>query len=227
MRCLGRLGCLAVLIVLAAAAWFTRNLWRDRVPFFGRDSAAAVTSGSSAWQPLTTDGSARARTMLQRLEGHSGPVYVNVAPGDLAAYIFQELSGALPRGADSVEASAIGDELFVRAVLPTALLGDRKSLGPMAALLGERERVQFGGRLRILRPGLAEFRVTELKLRDFTLPRALIPRIVGQMARNRPADIAAHALPLRTPSHIADVRVANGMVTMYKTLPATTATPTR
>ena len=218
MRCLGRLGCLAFLVMLAAAAWFTRNHWLHRVPFINRDTGAAV-AGNPTWQPLTTDGAGRARTALRRLEGRSGPGYVNVAPGDLAAYIFQELSGALPTSADSVEAAAIGDQLYVRAVLPTALLGDRASLGPVAALLGDRERIQFGGRIRIIRPGLAEFRVTELKLRDFSLPKPLIPRIVGQMARNRPADVAADALPLRTPNHIADVRVANGMVTMYKTAP--------
>jgi hypothetical protein len=223
MGCLKRAtGCLLMLVILAAAAWFTRDYWLDKVPFVRREPKAQ--SGLSTWQPLTTDGSGRARTALRRLEGRGGPVYANVAPGDLAAYIFQELSGALPTGADSVEAAAIGDELFVRAVVPTTLLGDRRSLGPVAALLGERERVQFGGKLRIVRPGLAEFRVTELKLRDFTLPKALIPRILGQMSRNRPADIAADALPLRTPNHIADVRVANGMVTMYKTVPASPTT---
>jgi len=222
MGCIARLGCLVVLALLAVAAWFTRDRWLDRVPFLNREPSAQ--SRLPSWQPLTTDGSARARTALRRLEGRSGPVYANVAPGDLAAYIFQELSGALPQSADSVEAAAIGDELFIRAVVPTAMFGDRASLGPMATLLGERERVQFGGRLRIIRPGLGEFRVTELRLRDFSLPRPLIPRIVGQMSRNRPPDVAQDALPLRTPDHIADVRVANGMVTMYKTLPAT---PTR
>lgn len=225
MGCLRRLGCLGLLLVLAAAAWLMRDKWLHRVPFINRDSSAArTTTGSSTWQRLTPDGANRAQTALRRLEGRSGPVYVNVAPGDLAAYIFQELSGALPKGADSVEAAAIGDQLIVRAVVPTAVLGSKESLGPMAALLGDRERVQFGGRLRIVRPGLGEFKVTELKLRDFTLPKALIPRIVGQMARNRPAEIAADALPLRTPNHIADVRVANGTVTMYKTVPST---PTR
>ena len=220
MGCIGRIGCLVVLLLVAAGAWFTRDRWLHRVPFINRDSTVATTRVSS-WQPLTTDGAGRARTALRRLEGRSGPVYVNVAPGDLAAYVFQELSGALPTGADSVEAAAIGDQLIVRAVVPTTLFGDRRSLGPVAALLGDRERVQFGGRLRIIRPGLGEFKVTELKLREFTLPKALIPRIVGQMSRNRPAEVAQDALPLRTPNHIADVRVANGTVTMYKTIPAT------
>lgn len=217
MGCIARLGCLVVLLVLGAVAWFTRDRWIDRIPGISREPSAESVP---TWQALSPDGAARARTALRRLEDTSGPVYANVRPADLAAYVLQELSGALPASADSIEAVAIGDQLFVRATIPTALLGDRKSLGPMAALLGDRERVQLGGTLRILRPGLGEFRITELRLRDFTLPRALIPRIVGQLSRNRPADVAADALPLQTPAHIADVRVANGMVTVYKTLPA-------
>lgn len=210
------MGCLVVLALLGVAAWFTRDRWTSRVPWLDRADTTVTLPG---WQPLTPEGAARARTALERLERRGGPVYSNVAPGDLAAYIFQELSGALPEGADSIEAAAIGDRLYVRASIPTALLGDRRSLGPMAALLGEREPVRLGGVLRILRPGLGEFRVTELRLRDFPLPQPLIPRIVGQLSRNRPAGVADDALPLRTPEHIADVRVANGMVTLYKTLP--------
>lgn len=218
MGCLRKLGCLGLLIVLAVAGWFTRDRWLHRVPVIGRNPTADAVP---TWQGLSPDGAGRARTALRRLEGRSGPVYVNVAPGDLAAYIFQELSGALPTGADSIEAAAIDNQLFVRATIPTSILGDRKSLGPVAALLGDRERVQLGGTLRIVRPGLGEFRVTELKLRDFTLPKALIPRILSQMSRNRPVDVAPDALPLRTPNHIADVRVGNGIITMYKTVPVT------
>lgn len=223
MGCLRRLGCLVVLLALAAAAaWYFRDRWLSRMPFIDRPKPAAERR-DSGWERLTPDGAVRARTALRRLEGRSGPVYANVAPGDLAAYIFQELSGAFPSGADSIEAAAIGDQLFVRATIPTSLLGSRESLGPMAALLGDRERVQFGGALRIIRPGLGEFRVTEIRLRDFPLPRPLIPRILGQMSRSRPAEVGADALPLRTPPHIVDVRVANGKVTLYKTLPTANA----
>lgn len=217
MGCIARLGCLVVLLALVAGGWFTRDRWMSRVPWL-RDRAA-TTSALPTWQRMTPEGATRARRALEQLQQRNGPVYANVAPGDLAAYIFQELSGAMPSGADSIEAAAIGDQLFLRATIPTSVLGSRESLGPVAALLGDRERVQFGGTLRILRPGLGEFRVTELRLRDFSLPRAIIPRIVGQMSRNRPADVAPDALPLRTPDYVADVRVANGQITMYKSVP--------
>jgi hypothetical protein len=41
---------------------------------------------------------------------------------------------------------------------------------------------------------------------------------VQQISRgNRPEGIAADALPVPTPKNLADVRIANGKVTIYKT----------
>lgn len=218
MGCLGRLGCLVLLALLAAGAWFTRDTWMKKLR---RGATPAGDVAAETWQPLTPEGARRARTALQRLESAKGPVFANVAPGDLAAYIMQELSNTLPSSADSIRAAAIGDRLYLRASVKTADLGDAGALGPFAALLGERETIQLGGVLHILRPGLGEFQVKELKLRDFALPPPLIPRLIRQISRGeRPAGLAADALPLRTPNYIADVRVARGKITLYKTVPA-------
>lgn len=172
------------------------------------------------WQPLTDGGASRARTALQRLQERNGPLFANVAPGDLAAYIMQELSNTLPSSADSIQAAAIGDRIYLRAVLKTSDLGDRKSLGALSSFLGDRERVQLGGILRIIRPGLGEFQVKEFKIRDFGLPQALIPRLIRQISRaERPAELSPDGLALRTPDYIGDVRISNGTITIYKTTP--------
>jgi hypothetical protein len=218
MGCVARLGCFIVLVLIAAAGWFTRGLWLDRIRSGGRDSVATATQ---TWQQLTPEGARRAETALRRLQTRNGPVFATVAPGDLAAYIFQQLSSALPTDSDSIEAAAIGDRLIVRAVIPTKPFRDQGALGPLGGLLGDRELVQMGGVLRIIRPGMAEFQVKEFKVRDFGIPQALIPRLIRQMSRGeRPPDLSPDGLALRTPEYIADVRVANGAITMYKTLPA-------
>ena len=148
-------------------------------------------------------------------------MYVNVAPGDLAAYILQELAKSLPASADSIEAAAIGDRLYVRAVVKTSELGGSGALGPLSALLGERERIQLGGTLRIIRPGFAELQVKEMKLGALTLPQTLIPRLIRQISRGlRPPEISPEGLPLTTPEYIGDVRVSDGRITLYKTVPA-------
>jgi hypothetical protein len=144
-------------------------------------------------------------------------VFVTIVAGDLATYILQELSRTLPTSADSIEAAAIGDRLCVRAVVRTSDLGDKGSLGPVAMLLGDRERLQLCGVLRIIRPGSGELQVKELRVRDLNLPQPLIPRLIRQLSRGeRSPDLSPDGLALRTPDYIGDVRVQNGQITLYK-----------
>jgi hypothetical protein len=218
------LGCLFVIVVIAVLAYLSRGLWWGRVTGRERVDRAVITS--MTWQPLTAEGSARARAALQRLAERNGPQYVDVAPGDLAAYVLQELSRTLPKSADSIEAAAIGDRLHVRALVRTSDLGAEDALGPISMLLGEQERVRMGGSLRILRPGVGEFQIKEFRIRDFALPQAVIPRLVRQInVGERPQGLSPDGLPLRTPPHVGDVRISDNKVTIYKA-PAAAPTPT-
>jgi hypothetical protein len=73
------------------------------------------------------------------------------------------------------------------------------------------------GVLRIIRPGTAELQVKEFRIRDFSLPQPLIPRLIRQMSRGtRPPELSPDGLPLQTPEYIGDVRVQNGEITLYK-----------
>jgi hypothetical protein len=117
----------------------------------------------------------------------------------------------------------IGDALYVRAVLPVREIAGTGVLGPLGGLLNDRERLQLGGTFRVIRPGLSEFEVREIKLRDFKVPTGAIPRLVQQISRgNRPEGVAPNALAVTTPRTLADVRIANGRVTLYKTAGAAT-----
>lgn len=217
------LGCLFLVILIAVAAFFTRDYWWPKVRGrFGGDSAGVADT--STWQPLTGEGAQRARAALEQLRSSRGPVYRTVRPGDLAAYIVQELSKTLPASADSIEAAAIADRLYVRASIRTSELGDPAALGPFGMLLGEREHIQLGGTLRIIRPGFAELQVKEFRIRDFPIPPALIPRLVRQLSpAQRSPELSPDGLPLRTPDYIGDVRIADGEITLYRT--QTTAAP--
>jgi hypothetical protein len=208
------LGCIFLLILIGGAAFFTRGLW---MPFISDRPDTTMLTDVSTWQSLTPEGAQRARTALQRLQSPRGPAYMNVAPGDLAAYIAQELARSLPSSSDSIQAAAIGDRLHVRTTIRTSDLGNRSDLGPLALLLGERERLELAGTIRIIRPGSGELQVKELRIRDFPLPAALIPRIVRQMSRGtRPAELSPDGLPIATPAYIGDVRIANGQITLYR-----------
>lgn len=218
MGCFFRsIGCLVVLVVVAAAMW----LYRDRLPWpGGRRATVAAAPANAVWEPLTPQGATHAREAIQKLNSRSGPVFANVRPGDLAAYVFEELSKQLPPSAQDAEASVYNGQLSVRASIRLADFGGAKALGPLASLLSDREPVQFGGSLEVLRPGLAQYHVRSIKLRELSIPPAMIPKLLRNFERGpRPEGLSADALPLVIPDYIGDVRLSKGRVTLYKATP--------
>lgn len=213
MGCMRRLGFL-VLVFLAGGAVF---LWL----FYERPRRAAETTSTAPnWEPLTPEGAERARTAIERLSRPTGAVFTNIAGADLAAYVFDELSKQLPPSAQQLEAAVIDDRLHVRALINISDFGGSGALGPLASMLGDREPVEFGGTLELVRPGLAQYRVKVLRLRELSVPSRMIPRLLQKVARgSRPPGLAEDGLPLEVPSFIADVRIGQGNVTLYRSTP--------
>jgi hypothetical protein len=218
MGCIARIGCLIVLVLLGVIGWLTRERWLHMVNGGATrpsDTAIAAAGTESVWQPLTAQGGERARRALADLARPNGPTVVTVSAPDLGAYVYQELARQLPPSADSVEAMAVGDQLHVRASVRLQELGGRDVLGPLAAMLGERERLEIGGNLRVVRPGLGELVVRELRVGQLRIPSGLIPRLLRQVSRrDRPPGTSETGLPLRLPEHIGEIRVAEGSVTI-------------
>ena len=225
LGCLRRLGCLTIVLLAGVLLYLNRDAW---LPAFqrltgveiSRPAAPPAAAADGAWQRITPEGASRARTGVQALSQRRGPVYATLAPADLASYIYDELRRQLPPTTENLEAAVFGDQLHVRAVMNLRDLGGAGALGPMAQFLGDRDTVQLGGTLAVVRPGLAEFRVRQIKLRQLAIPAALVPRILAQLNRGeRPAGVAADALPLAIPTYVSDVRIARGRVTLYKSVP--------
>jgi hypothetical protein len=213
MGCLKTIGCLALVIVLLGVGFLGRGLWMPKL----RDSKSEPVTATSTWQPLTQAGAARAQRVLQQLSQQDGPRFVSVPASELVAYIVQQLSSALPESADSIEAAAINDRICVRAIVKTGDFADRKSLGPLAMMLGEREPVSMCGVINILSPGKGELQVKEFKVRELGIPGPAIPRLIRQMSPpNRPEELSDDGLPLETPVYIGDVTVRNGQVVISR-----------
>jgi hypothetical protein len=179
--------------------------------------ATAPAHQPGTWQAATPAGAARARSVIERLGSRNGPVYGNVEAGDLTAFIIQQLSHQLPESARNVEAMVSEDQLLVRCSLDPNDLGDLSQLGPLSKMLGDRENVQFGGTLDIVKLGLGEYRVQSFRVHDFSIPSQMIPRLIKSYSKGtRPPGIADNGLPLITPVHIGDVRIKDGQITLYK-----------
>lgn len=210
-----KIGCLVVLALGVLIGW----LLRDRL-FAGLRPTPEAKTAVAAWEPLSPEGAARMRTALATLEKPRGPAFATVRAGDLASYVLQQLVKQLPPSADSIEAAAFGDRLYVRASVKPADFGGGDVLGSLSGFLSDRERMQFGGSFHILRPGLAEFRVQEIRLHDFPLPARAIPKLLQRIERGaRPAGLSPDGLPLVVPNYIGDVRVEPGKITLFKSSP--------
>lgn len=213
-----RLGCLIIIVVIAVAVWY----WYARVPSTSTTTTSTVgtaTSVNSGWQPLTAADADRGRAAVQSLGRQSGPVYANLTPAEAASYIFTVVAKQLPPSAKNAQAAIIGDRLYVRSDVELKDFGGSKSLGPLGMLLGDRDSVRFGGTINMLKPGLGEFLVQEVKLGRLDVPNGLIPRILAEMKRGKTVEgISQNGLPMVMPSYISDVRISNGKITLYKSV---------
>lgn len=227
--CLRRFISLVIFAVVVVAAFFTRDLWLPRLRTAlgdaGRASGAladsAETKADTGWRALSFVDTDRGRKQLARLTQRGGPAYVSLNAADFAAAALDSLGAQLPASADSVQVRAVGSEFQVRARVRLGDLGGKAVLGPLGAMVGERERLVLGGVLEPgTRPGVAHFRLTRVQVGDFPIPAPVVPRLVSALNRQKAApgaDPAAMAITL--PPGVGDVRVANGRITLYRAAP--------
>jgi hypothetical protein len=203
---------LLLLAALALGAWATRDRW------LSRDTPAATSIETAEWEPLTPEGAERARRAIESLAADGSRTRAaEVRAGDLASFIFNELARQLPPSAENIAAAVVGDRLYIRASVKPSDLGDTGALGPLAAMLGEREQMMFGGHFRVIRTGLAEFRVGEIKVRELRIPSPLIPKIIAQIARGaRPEGVSPDGLPLEIPAYIGEVAVDGRQIVLRR-----------
>lgn len=219
--CLKRAGCLLVIVLVLCVLWY----WYVRagrptltVTTTSSSTATTVSSAASGWQPLTAAAAERGRVAVQSLGRQSGPVFANMTPAEAASYIFTVAAKQLPPSAKNAEATVIGNRLYVRSDVELKDFGGAKTLGPVGMLLGERDSVRLGGTIQMLRPGLGEFLVQEVKLGRIEIPSTLIPKLLSQMKRKPVVGISPNGLPMVMPSYISDVRISNGRITLYKSV---------
>jgi hypothetical protein len=207
--CLRRLGCLVLILIALAAAWY----WYARVD----EPAAPAGPRRSLWEPVTPGGAERGRAALEMLESPRGPVFVNASAGDIASFIFFSVANRLPQSARDLEAAVIEDRLAVRGVVSLRDLGVGRILGPLASMLSDSDTVLFSGRLSVVETGIGQYRVHELRVQQLRIPSGLIPRVLRQIdPGERPPGVAPDALVLPLPPYVQDIRVGDGAVTLYK-----------
>ena len=225
--CLRRLGCLT-LIALAVLLYFTRDSWRPLAARFRSPATAPGARGTSGgatrtttpvWQSVDYAAATRGEQAVRALSARRGPVYVNLTPGELVSYAVLSLADGLSDRLRDAQTTIVGDRVYVRAeVSPENFPGILSRA--VRDVLHQRDTLQLGGTVDVLRPELAQLRVREVRIGAIRLPSAVIPNVVARFRQGEPpADVAPDALPIPLPPYIGDVRVARDHITLYKTLP--------
>jgi hypothetical protein len=215
--CLGKLGCLVIIALVAVGGYLTRDAWYPRVRSVVVSSPPAA---SVAWKPISPDAAAKGTRVVARLAEKNGPVYADMSPNEFAAWLMAPAVKILGTTAGNPEATVHGDTLFVRANVLLTELGDRKALGPLASMLDGRQPVLIGGQLEAVKPGLLAYHVTKLTVNEISLPQRLIDKIVQRISvKARTDSLAPGSVPVPVPVSIADVRITKGRVVLYKAVP--------
>ena len=204
---------LFLLIVGGLYAYLTRDRWIARVT--GNNDSATVT-----WEPVVEPRAKQAESALEALQQKGGPAYVTMSAAELASLMVASTGHRLPASLDSVEAGVTGEAVRVRARVKLDDIRGLEALGPLSGVIGTSERMELTGTMAVLRPGLGEFRVASVKIGDFLLPRAAIPRLLARLDSSvRPEGVSPDGIAITIPEYIGDVRVARGEITIYKRAP--------
>ena len=176
-------------------------------------------SSHSGWEPLTQADAERGKRAVESLSQRAGPVFANMTAAEAASYIFLANARQLPASASKIQASAVNDRLNVRAEVSLKDFGGASVLGPLGSLIGERDTVQLGGHIHIIRPGAGEFIVDDMKFGRAPIPGVLIPRLIAKFRRGSVDGMSDRGLQMAMPLYISDVRIENGKITLYKSVP--------
>ena len=172
VRLIGWLGVIAAL----ALGW----LYRDRLIrevrrlLAGHAAAAPVVSGGRPGGRALES----ARSKVDSLNGWRADSIV-LTPAEVASLMGSGLQPAFRKQLDSLQVELLEGEVAVRARLRTARL-PKELVGPLGVALRTYEPVQAVGPLRVLGPGTGEWAIRSLRIRDFPLPDAMVPRLVSR-----------------------------------------------
>lgn len=212
--CAFRLGCAALLLILGALGWHFRDKWMPKAKAMITAEAPVADAG---WKRITPAGGERAAARIATLGRRTGPAYVTLTPEEFAAYVLGSALAEVAAGDTATRAIVQDGMLYIRTRIRLADIGGKESLGPLARMFNDTEPLLVAGTLSPVRPGLAQFRLKEVAVRELKVPRSAVGTLVKRWGPTpRPDSLATDGLPVTLPPDVVDVRLADGKVTLYK-----------
>lgn len=227
MGVVSRLAGTAVLVAGAVGGWWWWNGGSlplpdamARVSGGARDSmstAPAEGLATARWWPVNAAMSDDASKRLLMLNRRVGPAVVTLNAGELASFLVKPFQLQLPLSAQDAKVAVVGDMIYIKALVPLSDMGGEAILGPLRIALDRRDTVTIGGTFDLVDRGVAQFRIREVIMGEFSVPRPLVPRLIASTRRGAlDARYAEDAYPVQLPSYVGDVRIARGQISVYR-----------
>ncbi len=190
----------------------------------GMSTAPARALARAVWQPIDAAAAQTAQTKLRQLASPSGPGMVTLEPGQLASFLVEAFARQLPESARGAMVTVVDDMVYVKADIPLEDFGGESVLGPLAGALDRRDTIVIGGTFDLIDERRAQFRIREVIMGQFSVPRPLVPKLVSLTRRGAITDslISPDGYPVTLPPSVADVRISRGRITVYRTETQTT-----
>ena len=199
-----RLAFLAVLVLGGYFAWSYRDDIRRKIHEWTRDDSPpqAVGLGNPARAPavrrrIASLGSARVDSVV-------------LSAADVASLVAASAEARVPGALDSLVTRFERDEVRLQARVDTRRLP--VSLGPLGGVLRDRESLDAGGVLSFRHRGLAEWRLTRVRVRGVPLPAEVIGRLLQRYGAGD-----GSVVPLPLPLSVGGLRVSPAGLVLYGT----------
>lgn len=236
MGLLSRAVSTAVFVVGVAGAWWWWSGGNlplpesvvSRIPFAPRGADSMSTAPASGlamarWMPIDDAGFAEALKRVSALAVRGGPSMVTLDASELLSFLVEPFRVQLPASAQAASVAVADGLLYVKADVPLEDLGGGPMLGPLVGMLNRRDTVIIGGSFDLVDGQRAQFLIQEVIIGEFSVPRPLVPRLVGSMRRGlMPEWVAENGYPVELPPAIGDIRIRKDRITAYR---AELATP--
>jgi hypothetical protein len=202
------LGCLGLLALLVLGWLFRDRVFRELRGWLAGGPAITAAAGPARGRPGTR-ALASAKSKIDSLNGWRADSVV-LTPAEVASLMGSGLEPSFRRELDSLQVELLEDEVLVRARLRTARL-PREVLGQLAVAFGPAEPVEAAGPLRVTSPGVGEWIVRSVKIRDLPVPAPAVPGLVSRAL----GDPRRQTVPWKVPAGIRVIRIRPGTATLY------------
>lgn len=233
MGCLTRAASSAVFVGVIVGGWL---YWSggnlplpesvtSRIPIAPRGADSMSTEparglATARWLPIDDANFAQAIARVAPLGTPGGPSVVTLDANELLSFLVEPFRMQLPASAEAASVTVADGLLYVKASIPLQDLGGGPMLGSLVGMLDRRDTVIIGGAFDLVGGQQAQFLIQEVVIGEFSVPRPIVPRLIGTIRRGLMPDwVAPNGYPVQLPGAIGDIRIRKDRITVYRAEP--------